>query len=189
MIKKLLIAVGLVCSVALADSPSYNTQTATHATLSKGYFAADPVLQPRLVGVIYTTDLVGAQLKLYAGTTAYSVSASNQNTTTITVASTNGLTTSDTLFIQTQTGLITNIAISSFPQSTNITLANIPGFNTVPGDSVYKQSAATVWGAFTNVSYSIQGEALFVGSRGRPIMFTLNSTTTNSITGTAHYDP
>ncbi len=180
----------VLATAVWADSPSYQTQTATHATLSKLYFAADPVLQPRVVGVVYTTDLVGAQLKWYAGTTAYSVSASNQNTTTITLASTNGLTTSDTLMIQSaRTGVITNIAISSFPDPTNVTLANIPGFNTVPGDSAYKQSAATVWGAFTNVSYSIQGEALFVGNRGRPVMGTLNSTSTNSITSTAHYDP
>jgi hypothetical protein len=184
------VALALVAGLtAIADSPSYSTVSQAHATLSKGYFVADPVLQPRVVGVVYTTDLVGAQLKFYAGTTAYTVSATNLNTTTLTISSTNGLTTSDTLIIQSAGGSITNIAISSFPQSTNITLANIPGFNTVPGDSVYKQSSATVWGAFTNVSYSMQGEALFVGGRGRPLMFTLNSTSTNTISASAHYDP
>lgn len=183
------LAVGLAVSVAVADSPSYQQATGAHATATAVYFAADPFLQARVVGVIYTTDLVGAVLTFKSGTTPYTVSATNLNTTTLTVASTNGLTTSDSLIIQSATGSITNIAISSFPQSTNITLANIPGFNTVPGDQAYKVGTATTLGAFTNVNYSLQGEAIFVGSRGRPVMVTLNSTATNRITATAHLDP
>lgn len=176
-----LLITGLGLAIALADIPNYKTLTATGTTAATFIVPADPSLATRVVSFNCTSDKAGSVLALKAGAGAYVVSANTTNTTTLTVARTNGLAANDYLVISKADGT-TNVycQISSFPQSTNITLGAVSGITVEVGDSVYKMSAATSIpiGAANVVG---NGEAIYTAPRGRPIYATLDGTSACTI--------
>ena len=179
-----LLGIGLL---AFSQSvPTYTTLPAAGTTLARVNFPTSPMQQIRIVSAVATSDLVGSVLSFYTGGTPQTISQTNvAATAVITVANTNGLAASQVLFIEGKNG-ITNLTISSIAY-TNVTLAYNVGFIGLPGDQVYVMSAATTLpvGA-TTANY--QGEALFVGNRGRPVSITCNATSAVSFIASARYE-
>ena len=89
------------------------------------------------------------------------------------------------LLIETKAGAITNGQIASFGAATNIVLGqNI--FATTPGDQLYKLGTVVKFWCGVQTNRNFQGEALFVGQRGRPVQVLVNGTSAcalDSITG------
>jgi hypothetical protein len=175
------LAIGLAISVsAQVGSPTFITQTASGTTTAVTFFATSPTLQTRVVGAIASSDLASANLTFKSGTTPLSITKSNALGTTIDVGYTNGFAVGDIVLLEKATGVITNAQIASFTGATNIVFSyNIP--QTLVGDQIYKLGAATtLWvGVQTNRNY--QGEALFVGQRGRPVQVLVNGTSACSL--------
>jgi hypothetical protein len=175
------LAIGLAISVsAQVGSPTFITQTASGTTTAVTFFATSPTLQTRVVGAIASSDLASANLTFKSGTTPLSITKSNALGTTIDVGYTNGFAVGNIVLLEKATGVITNAQIASFTGATNIVFSyNIP--QTLVGDQIYKLGAATtLWvGVQTNRNY--QGEALFVGQRGRPVQVLVNGTSACSL--------
>jgi hypothetical protein len=175
------LAIGLAISVsAQVGSPTFIIQTASGTTTAVTFFATSPTLQTRVVGAIASSDLASANLTFKSGTTPLSITKSNALGTTIDVAYTNGFAVGDFIVLEKASGVLTNAQITAFTGSTNITFGyNIP--QTLVGDQIYKMGSATTLsvGAATNKNY--QGEALFVGQRGRPVQVLVNGTSACSL--------
>ena len=180
----------VVCAtVTMAQTvPTYTTKNASGTTTCEVHFPANPQQQVRIVGAIATSDKAASVLSWRTGSTPYTISATNAAGTTITVSYTNGLAANDVLVIQKANGTCISGTISSFANSTNITLAATTGAQTLPGDEVYKMSAATtIKVGATTVTY--QGEAIYVGTRGRPVRVVLDGTSACSLDSiTARYE-
>lgn len=168
--------------------PTFVTQTASGTTTSVTYFATSPLQQVRIVGAIASSDLATANLMFKTGTTPLSITKSNALGTTIDVSYTNGFAVGDFVLLEKANGVMTNAQIASFTGSTNITFGyNIP--QTLVGDQIYKLGAATklLVGATTNKNY--QGEAIFVGQKGRPVQVYVDGTSACSLDSiTARYE-
>lgn len=168
--------------------PTFVTQTASGTSTSVTYFATSPLQQIRIVGAIASSDLAAANITFKTGTTPLSITKSNALGTTIDVSYTNGFAIGDHVLIEKASGVITNAQITAFTGATNITFNyNIP--QTLVGDQIYKLgTATTLWcGVQTNRNY--QGEAIFVGNRGRPVQVIVNGTSACSLDAiTARYE-
>jgi len=168
------------------------TATATGSTLSTAYFPVQPLQQIRVVGAICTSDLAGSVLSLSTGVGAYTVlSNATSSATTIYIASTNGLSSGDALVLQTWGGTNGYDTVASNPAASNAVVITAGGFGAAvsAGDQLYKMSAATTIPVGSNGTVNYQGEALFVGNKGRPVRATLNGTSANTINSiTAHYE-
>ena len=183
------LAIGLAISVsAQVGSPIFITQTASGTTTAVTFFATSPTLQMRVVGAIASSDLVSANLTFKSGTTPLSITKSNALGTTIDVSSTNGFAVGDIVLLEKATGVITNAQIASFTGATNIVFSyNIP--QTLVGDQIYKLGAATTLGIGAQTNRNYQGDALFVGQRGRPVQVLVNGTSACSLDSiTARYE-
>jgi small nuclear ribonucleoprotein (snRNP)-like protein len=183
------LAIGLAISaVAQVGSPVFVTQTASGTTTAVTFFATSPTLQMRVVGAIVSSDLAGSMITFKSGTTPATISATNTAGATISVAATNGFNSNGFIIVETKGGVLTNAQIASFSGTTNIVLYNSV-MATVPGDQIYTLGTATslAVGATTNKNY--QGEALFVGQRGRPAQVIVNGTSACSLDSiTARYE-
>jgi hypothetical protein len=117
-----------------------------------------------------------------------SITKSNALGTTIDVAYTNGFAVGDIVLLEKQTGVITNAQIASFTGATNIVFTyNIP--QTLAGDQIYKLGAATTLWVGVQTNRNFQGEAIFVGNRGRPVQVLVNGTSACSLDSiTARYE-
>jgi hypothetical protein len=183
------LAIGLAISVsAQVGSPIFITQTASGTTTAVTFFATSPTLQMRVVGAIASSDLVSANLTFKSGTTPLSITKSNALGTTIDVGYTNGFAVGDIVLLEKATGVITNAQIASFTGATNIVFSyNIP--QTLVGDQIYKLGAATTLGVGAQTNRNYQGDALFVGQRGRPVQVLVNGTSACSLDSiTARYE-
>jgi len=172
--------------------PFYQTATATGSTLSIVYFPAQPLQQIRVVGAICTSDLGGSVLSLSSGIGAYTIlSNATSSATTIYVASTNGLTSGDALVLQTWGATNAYDTVASNPTASNAVVITTGGFGAAvrAGDQLYKMTAASTIPVGSNGTVNYQGEALFVGNKGRPVRATLNGTSLNTINAiTARYE-
>jgi hypothetical protein len=172
--------------------PFWQTATATGSTLSTVYSPAQPLQQIRVVGAICTSDLAGSVLSLSTGVGAYTVlSNATSSATTIYIASTNGLTAGDALVLQTWGATNGYNTVASSPTVSNALVITAGGFGAAvqAGDQLYKMSAATTIPIGSNGTVNYQGEALFVGNKGRPVRATLNGTSSNTINAiTARYE-
>jgi hypothetical protein len=184
MSKRLILAVAMTIGAALTglaqtDVPVYVTLGNSGTTSASGYFHSSPSQQVRVVGVVATSDKAASVLSFSTGVTPATITSSNASGTTITVGVTNGITVNDVLVIESANG-ITNVTVSSFSNVTNLTVTPATGFATLRGDQVYKMSAATTikCGATTAV---YQGEAIYVGARGRPVRIVIDGTNACSL--------
>lgn len=168
--------------------PVFVTQTASGTTTSVTYFASSPFMQARIVGAIASSDLTSANLTFKTGTTPLSITKSNAAGTTIDVAYTNGFAVGDFVLLEKASGVMTNAQIVSFTGSTNITFNyNIP--QTLVGDQIYKLGAATTLWCGVQTNRNFQGEAIFVGQKGRPVQVYVNGTSACSLDSiTARYE-
>lgn len=172
-------------AVTASAQLSYSTKTATGATASEVIFPAADGQQIRVVGAIGDADKAVSALSFRTGTGAYVVSSSNTTSVTITLSQTNGIAINDLLLLQTVDGTCTYLgAVTNRSASTNL-LASV-AVTTVPGDQVFKLGSATALpvgakGTNYTTSFNLQGQALYVGNRGRPLRVTLDSATTNTI--------
>ena len=171
---------------ALAQQlPVFVTQSASGTTTSFVSFATSPMQQIRMVGAIASSDLSSANILIRGGTTPVTCAYTNPAGTSFGVAATNGFYVGDFVVIEKVSGAITNGQITAFGAATNIVLGqNV--FATVPGDQMYRLDAGVkLWcGVQTNRNY--QGDALYVGQRGRPVHVIVNGTSAcslDSITG------
>jgi hypothetical protein len=187
-----ILACGAVLVVALSANAAgdYVTKNASGTTSATVYFNAEPLKQVRLVGAIATSDKAASVLSIRAGTSSY-VIISNNATTTATdhfLTFTNGLAANDVLMLQRADGTAASGIVSAVV--TNKVTLTSGGFGSAvaAGDQIYKLSAATTIkvGAATAV---YQGEALYAGTRGRPIRVVLDGTSACSLDSvTARYD-
>jgi hypothetical protein len=183
-----------LCGMARSQEytvPTYVTTTATGTTLSTAYFPAQPLQQIRVVGAICISDLAGSVLSLSTGRGAYTVlSNATSSATTIYVVSTNGLQSGDALVLQTWGGTNAYDTVASNPTVSNAVVITAGGFGVAvtAGDQLYKMSTASALPIGSN-TVNYQGEALYVGNKGRPVRATLNGTSANTInTITARYE-
>src|SRR5258708_4827803 len=192
--KKFFFASLPLCAFALtafADSPSYKAASASGTTSAELIFPADPVLQIRVVGVIGSSDKAGSKFSFSTGGTpaAITVASTNLSATNIYVGGYAGFSTNDIIVIQTP---VTNrsLTVWGLANSTNIITTAAVGVTQLVSSEVFDLGAATTLkaGAITNTSY--QGEAIYVGNRGRPLRVTLDGTAYSSLDSvTVHYDP
>ena len=173
----------LTAALGQQTLPTYTTATATGGTSSTAYFPAQPFQQIRVVGAVATSDLAGSILSLTTGVGAYTV-ASNavSSATTIYITATNGLASGDVLVLQTWGATNAYDTVASNPTVSNAVVITASGFGVAvkAGDQLYKMgTASTIPVGSNTVNY--QGDALFVGNKGRPVRVTLNGTTTNTI--------
>jgi hypothetical protein len=193
---------------ARAGLPTYNTKSgygnATYpATV---IFPADPHSQIRLVSLFYSTD-ANTMFAFSSGNTAYSVLFTN-NVSSVTnlVDSTNGLATSALLVLQ-HAGIDYTNSVSSWGTydagtntsgyDTNQAFIVTPAafstgattWNGATGDNIYLMTAATPWFIPTGTN-QMNGDDIFSGTYGRPVMVQLGpSSTTNRIyLASSHYD-
>ena len=182
---------GLAAAAQQYTVPQYLTTTATGTTLSTAYFAAQPLQQVRIVGAICTSDLAGSVLSLSSGVGAYTVASNaTSSATTIYITSTNGLVSGDVLVLQTWGGTNAYDTVASNPTASNAVVITASGFGVAvtADDQIYKMSAASTIPIGSGTG-NYQGEALFVGNKGRPVRATLNGTSANTInTLTARYE-
>jgi len=203
--KKILIiaAVGTIALTSFALTASYKTLSGS-GNASAGAevdFLSDPSLQFRLVNVNYSSDSNSAVLSLSTGGTALAITATNAASTSTTnqVNTTNGLANSATLFLE-HGGAAYIATCSSYGNTgtnglnggtvTNVNYVVLAsgGFGTATtvSDSVYVMTAPVTLpiGAATN---SLNGDAIFVGSGGRPVRVVLtpalNTNRLNAVTG------
>ena len=184
-----LLGLALAAIVAIpAAGADYVTKNASGTTSCEVHFPADPQAQIRLVGAIATSDKAASVLSIRTGTTPYVIGSSNASGGTISVTTTNGLAADDVLVIVNADGTHTSAVIAAFLNTTNITLVATNGVVTLPGDEVYKMSAATTLKcAAATVNY--QGEAIYSGNRGRPVRVVLDGTSACSLDAiTVRYD-
>ena len=159
-------------------------------------FAADPTCQIRVVSLYYESDTNTAALHFYSPSQAYAISVANTNAayTTNTLSTTAGIPTNGASLLLVHGGTYytgTIVSTNCAGGSTNFMLA-AGGFGSAvsANDDVYVLGAAgqslTV-GAATN---SLNGEAIYVGNYGRPVVVKLTpALTTNRINSiSVHYD-
>jgi len=192
---------------ARATLPIYTTVSAYGSTglPATAYFVENPACQVRVVTVNYASDTNQGVLNFYTGATAYWETATNAAAgLTNWIDSTNGLSPNG-LMVLNHNGVLYTNTVLSWSCSTNFTPATTNqaasgGTNLVlaaggwtvgasVGDNVYLMSGPTPIpvGAQTNM---LNGDALYVGNFGRPVMVTLGpaSTTNRLYTVSARYD-
>ena len=191
---------GLAALSAFAQ-PSYTTVTGYGAAGVTNYFPAQPLYQARVVGSIAQSDLAGSFISFSSGVGAYSITnpiscSSNALGTIFMVNTTNGLVVGDILVLQSASG--TNMAGTAAGNATgvisalatnNVTLA-AGGFNCTcaAGDEVFKMGSASKFPLGASLQ-NYQGDALFVGNKGRPVRIVINGTSAcTNITTTARYE-
>lgn len=185
-----MIAVGLTCCTVATAAPEYVTKNASGTTAATVYFPADALKQPRLVGVIATSDKAASVLSIRAGVGAYTIMVANSTTTSTThwLNTTNGLAANDVLVLQKADGTMASSTVSALETNMVTTAAGGFGVAVLPGDQVYKMSAATSIkvGAAT---LSTHGPSIYAGNRGRPIRIVLDGTSACSVdSSTAVYE-
>lgn len=207
--------VKLACLAIAAAVPAY-AALPTYQTFS-GYgnaaipatviMPADPNSQIRIVSVFYTSDNAGAQFSFSSGSTAFAVLFTNTvSAVTNLVGSTNGLAGGAQLVLQhngrdftnsvlgwgayisgTNTaGYVTNQAFIVTPAAFSLGATTV---SANAGDSIYLMASPSQWyaGATTN---ALNGDDIFSGNYGRPVMVQLGpATATNRLnTVSVHYD-
>lgn len=202
--KNLILTTASVVGIALASFaalPTYKTLIGTAGSSTAGsvlIFPDDPNSQIRILNVTYHSDAAATTIQYTTGGTAFSQVATNAATSSVTnlVNSTNGLVPGSVMLLNHNGTMYTNV-LSTFNQSavagqngTNIVLGTGGwGVAASVGDSIYQMGATNTVtiGAGTN---AINGEAIYVGNYGRPVMVRLsNATSANSLDAvSAHYD-
>jgi hypothetical protein len=191
---------------ASAALPTYHTFSAigNAAAPATVILPADPNSQIRVVSLFYSSDTNTAQLSLISGSTAYSLTATNLATTSITnlIDSTNGLSGGSGLILQHGSGDFTNSVSSwgTYISGTNTSgyvtnqaflVTGSGGFGTLTtvGDNIYLMTNAVSLyiGSGTN---QMNGDDIYSGYYGRPVQATLSPANwTNRIyVLSAHYD-
>ena len=212
MIKKLLkksLVIGLACLGSLASQaalPTFRTFSAAGNATTPAfvYMPADPSSQIRVVSVFYQGDTNNAALTFSAGIGAYYQANTNASTSSITnwVNSTNGLVNGNVLVLQ-QGGVgYTNTLVSygTFITGTNSagTVTNQAfvvlgsggwGVAATVYSDIYQMGTATTFTVGNNTN-SINGDAIYVGNYGRPLILSLTPAlaTNRIITASTHYD-
>lgn len=191
---KILTVLG-VCGIALASYaalPTFKTLSAAGnaAAPSVVIFPDDPNLQIRIVNVTYSADTNNAALQYTTGNGAYSLLATNTSSgVTQVVNSTAGLVANSVLVLN-HGGTCYAATLSSTNSGTNAVLVS-GAWGVAPsiGDAVYQMGStnAVPVGAATN---AVNGEAIYVGNYGRPVMVRLTPCLgTNQLNAvSAHYD-
>lgn len=194
-------ALGL-CAFAFnapAVLPTYKTFSAagTAAAPATIIFPDDPNSQIRIVTIYAQSDTNNAQLQFTTGGTAIWQTATNAGASAVTnlVNSTNGLVPGSVLVLN-HGGTMYSATLSSFNQNatngngTNIVL-NSGGWGvaTSAGDNIYQMSATNTINV-GNTTNSQNGDAIYVGNYGRPVMLRLTpALVTNALpAASAHYD-
>lgn len=182
------LAAVLAFSAAAQGLPEYVTKSASGSTTSVVYFASSPNQQIRVVQAITTSDAGAANLVFKTGVTPLSITKSNASGTTIDVGYTNGFTVADFVVLETAAGVVTNAEIASFTGATNIVFMDkVP--ITRSGDQIYKLGTAVTLPVGVNTAKTYSGEAIFVGTRGRPVQVTVTGGTNCSLDAiTARYE-
>jgi hypothetical protein len=195
---KILIGVCIAAAfgmVALAATPLYTSKNATGyaAAPSTVIFPSDPSSQIRLVNVSYQSDSNTAVLSYSSGVGAYTVLNTNTTTgLTNIVTSTAGMVTGSVMVLE-HLGVGYFATLSSTNNGTNAVLAS-GGWGVTPavGDNLYQMgTASTVFVGSNGTATAVQnGEALFVGNYGRPVMIQLSpALVTNRLNNvTARYE-
>lgn len=202
--QKILIAVGCVALAvsAVAGIPTYKTfSTAGNAALpSQLNIPEDPNSQTRIVDVTYTSDTNNAQLVLSSGGTTFWQTATNQASSSVTnqISSTNGLAVGQTLVLNHNGTLYTNVVltwnqstnVASPYQGTNVVLQTGGwGVATSVGDNIYVMGQNSVTRYVGSGTNSIDGDAIYVANYGRPLTATLSpASSTNRLAVTVRYD-
>jgi len=191
-----IIGVAILSTIAvLAALPTFKTTSASGTTSAVAYFVADPNSQIRVVSANLTSDLATSTLALRTGAGAYYQTITNAASSSITngISSTNGLVPSSVMVLQ-HAGACYSSTLSLW--TTNAAGAPVIvlasggwGVNASVGDDIYQMSAATTVGVGAVTNQWQNGDALYVGNYGRPVMATLTGTGACSINVlSAHYD-
>lgn len=193
--KKLLmtISAGLaLAAMCQAQVPSYTTKAGAGNTTAGAsvFFPADPQATIRLVSLQYQADTNTTALAFSSGGAVYTLLATNTTTgLTQRVASTSGLITNSLMVLQ-HNGTNYGAVLTSTNNGTNaVLISGAWGVAPSIGDNMYQMGASNSV-PVGNVTNWINGEALFVGNRGRPVQVQLvPCLTTNRITSaTVRYD-
>lgn len=191
-----LAAVGAVAALPTFRTFSAGGNTSYGATV---LMPADANSQIRVVSINYSSDTVGAALAFSSGVGAYYLAATNAATSTVTnqINSTNGLSIGSILVLQHGGVLYTNQVVT-WNSSTNLLTGNgtnvvlaTGGWGVLPTlfDDIYQMSAPVtlIVGSGTN---AINGDAVFVGNYGRPVIIAFPvATATNRLSlVSVHYD-
>jgi hypothetical protein len=188
-----LASVAVIVCAALADSPTYKNFVGSSAGSSTTVFAvADPQTQIRVVGSICESDNAASILTFYPGAAAYSVGQLNTNltATNIIVNATNGLAANGIICYQ-DAARTTNISltIGGIVNSTNIYTTAVVGITQKVGDDVFLEGTSTAIAVGKGTNLSLQGEAIFVAPKGRPIRAVVSGSTSWSKENiSVHYD-
>jgi hypothetical protein len=182
-------------------------------------FPADANSQIRVVDVAYSWDTTTAAglLQFSTGSTAYYQTFTNAATTSQTnfINSTNGLAPNGLLILQ-QGGICYTSTVLAFAFSGTNTVNNLTntannlygpngvlatnlsyvvltnggwGVSANVGSDIYLMGQSTVSRYVSASTNAFDGDAIYVGNYGRPVMITLPvATTINRLAGTAHYD-
>jgi len=204
----------ILALLALAFGLTAQAAMPTYRTLSDGgnaaspavvYFPANPNAQVRVVGVWYTSDTNNGTLGFSTGVTAYTQTSTNATSASVTnlVNSTNGLVAGSLLLLDNNGNACTNTLTSygtyvtgtnTFGQVTNqaFIVLGTGGWNqalTNAQENIYQMGAISTIQVGSQ-SNAINGEAIFVGNYGRPVVVTLGPTlVTNRLSSvSAHYD-
>lgn len=207
--KKFIAAIAAIGLLALSAPAQYTVQYISHSAYGNSTagaiteFTATPGAAFRLVAVNYGSDSSSAVLNLYTGSTAYTITATNAATSSVTnlINSTNGLSAGATLLLE-HAGAFYTQTVSSWNSSTNFVAVSTNGaasggtnvvlnsggwgVATSIGDPVYLLTSPVALPIGTGTNW-LNGEALFVGNRGRPVLVQLTPATTSnklwSVTG------
>lgn len=175
----------LCASVAHAQIATYITSNANGLAASPAeiVFRAHPDAQIRVVSIQWQSDTNNAALEFQTAVGAYSVAVTNPTTTFTTQAvnTTSGLITNRLLVLQ-HLGATYKALLVATNNGTNVVL-DTGGWGVLAsvGDSIFPLSTTNriPVGATTNWQ---NGEALYVGGKGRPVRIRLNpSLTTNAL--------
>jgi hypothetical protein len=176
-----ILVAGLASIAAAQTLPVFVTLNNAGTSASAVFFQSDPQKQIRIVGAIGSSDKAASLLSFRGGVAAYTIGYSNASGTTVTLTSTNGLVLGSYVMVQRQNGLVTNSTISAIPNNTNVTLSTTTGFFTLPGDELYVMSSPVTLGIGANTNKVYQGDAIYVGTRGRPVWCILDGTSYSSL--------
>jgi hypothetical protein len=187
-------AIALALAVgAWAAGTAYTTKQSNGSTTATVYFGATAGKQIRVVNLNGQSDKGAAVFSFRTGTAAYKVaSAAVSTATNIVLTATNGLAANDVILIQTASGSFTNATIHGFESTgTNVALTAQIGFAVAAGDAVYELGSATTIRCGTNnpaAPTTYAGEAIYVGTIGRPVMIQVDGTSACTNTATVAYE-
>lgn len=166
------------------------TQTNAGSTLASVLFSANLYDGPRLTFIHATSDLAGSVIAIYTGLNESTViSNSAAAAATIFVADSSQFAVNDMVMIQSRSNSVQRGVVSAIVNATNLTLSTTFASQTASiGDTLHQlRTPVTLPVGAATVTFAAEGIAS--ARRARPMVITLNGTTTCKIhAATVRYD-